>query len=255
MANLYYTELLQAGMMPGQKITITGDAAHHAVTVARTKPGQELLVSNGCGLRANVTVVAVTPGKNPSFTVQLQQLENEPLPAPELVIAQALPKGERAELAIAQCTEAGVHTIIPWQAVRSVAKWQDAAKSARGVSKWQRAAQAAAQQSLRARIPNVADPHTSAQLAQLVNAADTLGVVLDPWADHTLSALIPEQLATTKPARIVLIIGPEGGISEQELHDFTAMGAVRTRLGKHVLRTSSAGLAALAALQTAAGLW
>ena len=160
---------------------------------------------------------------------------------------QALPKGDRGELAVEMLTELGVDEVVPWAAARSIAQWRDA-RGAKALDKWRRTAREAAKQSRRAHVPVVAELATTARVAARLGAAT--GFVLHEAATAALAGA-----ALPSAGEIVLVVGPEGGISDDELTQFTAAGAMAVRLGQPVLRTSTAGVAALAALSARLPRW
>ncbi len=193
------------------------------------------------------------------LTLTVDAVTVEPAPRPALVLVQALAKGGRDEMAVQAATEIGVDRIVPWAATRSVSRW-DGAKVEKGRARWAAIAQEAAKQAVRSRVPEVDAPVTTAQLASSSGVGPSSGVgqedrralvVLDPVGAVRLSAWEP-------PAdvdEIVLVVGPEGGIDSAEFDRLERAGAVRVRLGDTVLRTSTAGPAALAVLQTRLGRW
>jgi 16S rRNA (uracil1498-N3)-methyltransferase len=172
-----------------------------------------------------------------------------PEPEPRFVVVQALPKGERADLAVEALTELGVDEIVPWSASRSISQWRGADKVEKGVAKWRRTALEAAKQSRRPRIPEVAGLVSTAEAVERVGAA-AAAYLLQEDAE---TALVGRRQPNA--GEIVLIIGPEGGISPDESAAFAAAGALPVRLGEEVLRTSTAGAAALAVLSVATGRW
>jgi 16S rRNA (uracil1498-N3)-methyltransferase len=229
----------------GDTIELTGAEAHHAGTVKRLAVGEPAWLADGHGGLAE-TRVAEVGRERVLFTVLLRR--RLPEPKPRFTVVQALPKGERAELAVELLTELGVDEIVPWAASRSVAVWRGE-KAARGVQKWRRSAQEAAKQSRRGRIPEVAELADTAAVAERVAAAG-IAFVLDSDAELALAAVDPPAVG-----EVLLVIGPEGGLAPAELELFTAAGARPVRLGAEVLRTSTAGAAALAVLSVRAGRW
>ncbi len=220
--------------------TLDGPEGHHAATVARQPAGESLLLGDGGGATASATVTAVGKG---ALTVAINQRRHTPPPCPRLVVAQGIPKGDRGELAVQAMTEAGVDEIVPWAASRSVAIWRGE-RGARSAGKWAATAREAAQQARRAWLPVIAALSSTADLAGRVTLA------LHEAATMPLSsAPLPDA------GEIVLAVGPEGGIADEELAAFTAGGAVAVRLGVEVLRTSTAGVAALSVLQARLGRW
>jgi 16S rRNA (uracil1498-N3)-methyltransferase len=155
-------------------------------------------------------------------------------------VAQGIAKGERGELAVQAMTEAGVDEIVPWPAARSVAVWRDE----KPLSRWRATVREAAKQARRPWIPRVSAPLPTARLAGRAT------LVLDAAASVPLSAApLPDR------GEIVLVVGPEGGIAPEELAAFAAAGALPVRLGDEILRTSTAGVAALAVLSARLGRW
>jgi 16S rRNA (uracil1498-N3)-methyltransferase len=159
-----------------------------------------------------------------------------------------LAKGDRGELAVELAVELGVDEVVPWAAARSVARW-DGARGQRSLERWRSTARAAAKQSRRAWLPAVASPASSREVAGLIGAAAG-ALVLQETAEAPLAAVpLPDA------GDLVLVVGPEGGLDDSELAAFTDAGATAVRLGSPVLRTSTAGAAALAALSVRAGRW
>ncbi|MFZ0159320.1 MAG: 16S rRNA (uracil(1498)-N(3))-methyltransferase, partial [Kineosporiaceae bacterium] len=185
--------------------------------------------------------------------LEAEAIDEVPAPAVRLVLVQALAKGGRDELAVETATELGVDEVVPWQAERSVVVWTgDRGRRAHG--KWLATVRAAAKQSRRARLPDVAEALTTAELARRVRECTVAGglvLALDGDAPTTLAGLRLPARAT----EVLVVVGPEGGIAPSELAGLIAAGAVAVRLGPHVLRTSSAGAAALAVLSVRIGRW
>jgi 16S rRNA (uracil1498-N3)-methyltransferase len=162
------------------------------------------------------------------------------------VLVQALAKGDRDELAVQAACELGVDEVVPWQASRSVSRWEGT-KAAKGRERWATIVREAAKQAHRSWVPQVAEPASTAQLIARSEGARML--ILDPAATAPLSQIDADE------RDLVLVVGPEGGISPEELERFEAAGAERIRLGDTVLRTSTAGPAAIAVLSVALGRW
>lgn len=257
MANLYYREDLAASHFAvGAEIEVVGDEAHHAVRVSRLRVGERILLGNGAGI---IGQGEVTAAEKQRFAVRLSEVREHPVPSPRLVLAQALAKGDRDERAVEQATEFGVDAIVPWAASRSVSRWADAEKQDRGRGKWQRIAREAAKQSLRARVPEVEAPTTLQGLLARCAAPGTAVVALHPAGSEPLSAWARAAAASASTGsglhEIVVVIGPEGGFSDDELAAARAGGAEVLVLGETVLRTSSAGPAGLGVLNTVLGRW
>lgn len=232
----------------GSTIVLTGAEAHHAAIVRRLVAGEQVLLADGRGGLAEVVVASVARNR---VVCDVRTRIATAAPEPRFVVVQALPKGERADLAVEILTELGVDEIVPWSASRSVSLWKGE-KAARGVQKWQRTAWEAAKQSRRARVPVVAELAGTAEVERRVTAAD-LAVVLHEDAVSTLSAL--SALSAPAAGEVLVVVGPEGGVAPDELDRLIAAGALPVRLGAEVLRTSTAGAAALAVLSVAVGRW
>ena len=230
----------------GSLLVLTGAEAHHAAVVRRVRSGEEVTVGDGRGVWLHGVCEDVTPKE---VAVRVTARRVEPQPTPRLVLVQALAKGDRDELAVQAATELGVDQIVPWQAGRSVSRW-DGPKIAKGVARWEAITREAAKQAHRAWIPEVSAPVTTKQLAAWAASASVL--VLEPTADATLTAQL---LKPVDERDIVLVVGPEGGIAPEELDALVAAGAVLVRLGTTVLRTSTAGPAALAVASAGLGRW
>lgn len=228
----------------GDRVVLAGAEAHHAASVRRVRAGEAVTVSNGRGAWLTGSVVHADPK---SVEITIGAREDVAAPAQRILLAQALAKGDRDELAVQTATELGIDGIVPWQAARSVSRWQGP-KAVKGRARWQTLAREAAKQSHRAWIPPVEPVATIGALAARVAEADI--VVLDPWAEASLAA---GTVATDR--NLVLVVGPEGGIAPDELDALEEAGAHRVRLGEHVLRTSTAGPAALAVLNAQARRW
>lgn len=229
----------------GEVIELTGDEGRHAVSVKRTSVGEQIELVDGHGTRAVITVTGVS-GKD-RLTGVVDCAANEPASRPTVTVIQALPKAARSELTVDLLTQVGADVIVPWQAGRSVANWGK--KQDKGLAKWRAAARAAAKQSRRSRIPEITPVVDQAAVAALIQAAP-LALMLHEDATGKITDQPMAQVDS-----VVLIIGPEGGISPAELDAFTTAGAHPVRLGPEVLRTASAGMVALAALGAVTDRW
>lgn len=221
---------------------LDGPAGRHAATVRRLHAGEALLLVDGAGGAARA---AVSAAHRDALDLDVAEARREPRPVPRLTVVQALAKGEHAERAVDLLTEVGADEIVPWAAARSVVRW-DGERAMRARARWQATADAAAQQSRRRWWPAVAPVATTAEVAALVRDA-AVGVVLHEGADRQLAAL-----DVTAAPSIVLVVGPEGGITADELAE---LGGCPCRLGREVLRTSAAGIAAAAALLSRTARW
>ncbi len=224
------------------RVHLESTDGRHAVTVRRTRVGEQIELVDGTGLRLHCEVVAVA---RDSLEAQVVSARHEPLPVPRLVVVQALAKGERSELAVQAATEVGADVIVPWSASRSVVQWR-AERAAKSLARWRSTAREAAKQSRRSRVPDVTVLASTADVARRLAEA-ALAVVLHESASVPVSFLqVPDA------GDVVVVVGPEGGITDEEL---AAFGAEPVRLGPTVLRTSTAGVAACAALLSRMARW
>jgi 16S rRNA (uracil1498-N3)-methyltransferase len=246
--------------VPGSAFVLGGTEARHAVTVKRIGVGEAVDIADGAGKRLTGTVTAVAAGE---LTVECVDLAEEPRPGTRLVLVQALAKGDRDELAAETATELGIDAVIPWQAERSIVRWK-AERAAKAHAKWQSVVTAAAKQARRAWIPEVRAAVDGAGLQAAVAAAD-LAVILHEDAVRPLRQVLEAWLESDGPGEVVaddagsrevlLIVGPEGGISPREVTRLCDAGAVTALLGHHVLRSSTAGPAATVLASDILGRW
>lgn len=261
-------------LAPGDTYLLDGLEGRHAGVVQRRGVGERIDVVDGAGLRLTCRVTAVQASE---VTLEVVSVEREPSDGAYLVLVQALAKGDRDELAIEAATEAGVDAVLPWQAERSVVVWRGD-RAAKSRARWVATVRAATKQARRASLPGVGDvvdaKGLAARTAQVVAAGGTVLVLHEeatlPIAQAVLPALpalgagarepaaqTPEDSATGSdaPREILVVVGPEGGISERECTLLTEAGATLVRLGPHVLRTSTAGPIAVALLSERLGRW
>jgi 16S rRNA (uracil1498-N3)-methyltransferase len=234
-----------AGVAVGAEVEVTGDEAHHAVAVRRLRVGEQVVLTDGAG--TSVAGAVATTGKR-VFTVGVTSVDQAPEPEPVVVVVQALPKGDRGELAVEVLTEIGVAQVVPWAAARSVAVWKGE-RGDKSLARWRATAREAAKQARRPWLPEVATLATTEQVVAILAGAD-LAVVLHEEASASLT-----DLAVPAVGRVVVVVGPEGGLTDDEVAAFTDAGAVAVRLGAEVLRTSTAGVAAVAALLSRTPRW
>jgi 16S rRNA (uracil1498-N3)-methyltransferase len=230
-------------------IVLTGQEARHAVTVSRVRAGEALLVGDGRGTVASCTVTSADAQR---LELRVGSVEEHPAPSPRVVLVQALAKGDRDEMAVQAATELGVDAVIPWQAQRSVSRWEGA-KVAKGRERWRAIVREAVKQSIRPRVPEVEPLAATKDLVRMAAAARVL--VLDPTAAQRLSRLELATPADGDAPDVLLVVGPEGGISPAEVEALQAAGAIPVALGSGILRTSTAGPAALALVNAALGRW
>ncbi|MFC6714214.1 16S rRNA (uracil(1498)-N(3))-methyltransferase [Branchiibius cervicis] len=236
-APLFFADDL-AGARVGDRVLLAGDEGRHAATVRRLKVGEPIQLADGAGLVLSGVVASVD---GPSLQVRVERVRREPDPAPSFTLVQALAKGDRDDQAIEAATELGVDTIVPWQADRSIVQWRGP-RGDRALAKWRGVVRAAAKQSRRATIPVVEPAMDTKGLARRTSSG-RLTLVLHEEATTPIAAVdLPAD------GEVAVVVGPEGGISPAELGALTGAGAISVRLGSTVLRSSSAGPAALAVL-------
>ena len=229
----------------GSSFTLGGPEAKHAVSVRRMTAGEAIAVSDGSRIKIRGRVSKV---QKETLEISVESVDELTAPTRQLFLVQALAKGDRDELAIQACTELGIFGVIPWQADRSISVWKSEKKQ-KGQTRWQAIVTEAAKQSLRAFIPRVQEVQDSQELIQALKGFDQV-LILDPEAALSITELTPSAVG-----KIALVVGPEGGISEQELESFSKAGFSSVHLGGGVLRTSTAGMAAVSYLQAKLGDW
>lgn len=225
-------------------VVLDGPEGRHAARVKRIRSGERLLLSDGAGLRASCEVTAVDRDE---LTCAVLDREDVPRSDPWLVVVQALAKGDRAEQAVETMTEVGVDEILPWQAERCVVRWRDD-RAEKSAGRWRTTAAAAAKQARRAWTPTVTEVATTADVAARVAAA-TAAFVLDGDGESVVDASVPST------GELVVVVGPEGGITSAEVTALAAAGAGTVRLGPTVLRAATAGTVAAAALLSRTPRW
>jgi len=227
------------------KHRLDGDEGRHAATVRRIRAGERVDLCDGAGTLLECVVSLA--GKD-FLDVDVVARHEAPRPALELTVVQALPKGDRSELAVDVMTEVGVDTIVPWAAARSVTQWSGE-RGDKALRKWQAHAAEASKQSRRAWFSSVAPLASTAGVAGLIRDA-SLAIVLHEAASTSLA-----ETAIPSSGSVVLVIGPEGSLTDEELEEFGRAGAVTRRMGPTVLRTSTAGVVAAAVVLAAGGRW
>ena len=243
---LFYAEVIPT---VGAVAVVDGDEGFHAATVRRIRPGERLVLSDGRGVRADCIVEAADKRR---ISAKVLDRQTVPPASPQVTVVQAIPKAERSELAIELATEAGADGFMAWQAARCVARW-DGDRADKGLRRWRAVARSAARQSRRAYIPEVSGPITTAALTRLV--AERVGAGAVVLALHESATRPLADIPLAQSDSIILVVGPEGGIDDDELADLAAAGARPARLGPAVLRTSTAAAVALGALGVLTDRW
>lgn len=232
-----------AGVAVGDSVVVEGDEARHAVVVRRTRVGEDVVLVDGAGAAATCVVTSTAKA---SFTATVSSMSSTAAPLPHVTVVQAIPKGDRADLAVEVLTEIGVDRIVPWAAARSVGVWRGE-RAARSLARWRVTSREAGKQARRSRLPEVTPMASLSDVVALVDEAD-LAVVLHETAAVPLSSVPLDSVGS-----ILVVVGPEGGIADEELD---ALGAAHVvRMGESVLRTSTAGVAAVAALLSRTPRW
>ena len=227
----------------GASVVLDGDEGRHAATVMRIRVGEQVVLTDGAGTSATCSV---TDAGKSTLTLHTDSVGYAERLTPRVTVVQAIPKGDRGELAVEMLTEIDVDRIVPWAASRSVAVWRGE-RAVKSVAKWRAVARTAAKQARRSWLPEVTDVASTDDVVALVDEAD-LALVLHEAAQIPLAALSLDGVAS-----IVVVVGPEGGLSDDELSALSRARVVR--LGSSVLRTSTAGVAAVAALLSRTARW
>lgn len=253
-------------LLSGGRVRLSGAEGKHASAARRLTAGERVDLTDGAGLLAECVVTGT--GRD-ELEVEVQARGERPPPAPRLIAVQALPKGDRGELAVEAMTEAGVDVIVPWAASRCVTRWYPG-RGEKALARWRVKAREAAKQSRRVFLPEVTELATTVTVAETL-ASTSCGVILDGEADARLADMpLPHvtqgsgaadaagdawESRDIETGDIAVVIGPEGGVSPDERATFESAGAVAARLGPTVLRTSTAGVAAAAVLFARYGRW
>jgi 16S rRNA (uracil1498-N3)-methyltransferase len=249
--------------LTGSAVRLDGPEGRHAALVRRLQPGERLDLTDGAGLVAQCVVVRAD---GQALDVEIVDVLHVAPPDPRITVVQALPKADRGEMAVETMTEIGVDAIVPWSAARSITQWRGD-RGAKSLAKWRSTAAEASKQARRAWWPEICEVASTATVAKLLASA-AVPVVLHEAAEQSLADLtLPPPSAESSSVssdgaeaaasarEIVLVVGPEGGISPEELRAFTEAGGLPYRMGPTVLRTSTAGTAAAAVLLARSGRW
>jgi 16S rRNA (uracil1498-N3)-methyltransferase len=242
---LFYVDALPS---TGQSVVVDGDEGFHASSVRRIRRGEEIDLSDGAGELAHCVVEDVGKGR---LTAKVLDRRTVAIPSPTVTVVQALPKSDRSELAIELATEAGADTFVAWQASRCVARWDGQNRVDKGLRRWRAVARSAARQSRRAHIPSVSGVVSTTELVERIR--DTVSTRVLVLHESATQPITDDSVAQADS--LVLIVGPEGGIADDELAALCDAGASAVRLGPTVLRTSTAAAVALGALGVLTSRW
>ena len=226
----------------GDTFTLGGDEGRHAAAVRRIRVGETITVADGAGTGIRGPVVAA---EKASITMEVAEVLTSEEPVVVYHAAQALAKGDRSELAVETLTELGIDRIIPWQASRSVVRWTYD-REGRQLGRWRATAREATKQSRRLRVPIVTAAMSTRELAELIPTMD-IALVLHEGGPTALSRV---DLPTS--GDVLIIIGPEGGLTDEEVAAFEQAGARVVVISDGVLRTSTAAAVALGQLDVLA---
>jgi 16S rRNA (uracil1498-N3)-methyltransferase len=243
---LFYVDALPG---VGQQVVVDGDEGFHAASVRRIRPGERIDLSDGAGVVAHCEV---TESGKAALTARVLSRDTVAAAHPAVTVAQALPKSDRSELAIELATEAGADAFVAWQAARCVARW-DGAKADKGPRRWRAVARSAARQSRRPHIPPVTGPLSAAQLTDTVREQVEAGALV--LVLHESATVRLTELGVAQANSLTLVVGPEGGLTDEEVAALTGAGAHAVRLGPTVLRTSTAAAVALGAIGVLTSRW
>ena len=245
-ATVFYLDSLPA---VGELATVEGDEGFHAATVRRIRPGEHVTLSDGVG---GLAECEVEQADRSGLRARVLGRRDMPPVHPPVTVVQALPKSDRSELAIELSTEAGADSFVPWQAARCIANWEGA-RAEKGLRRWRAVARSAARQSRRPYIPDVEELASTSALTRRIQAASAAGAVV--LVLHESATLPVRDVPLTTASSILLVVGPEGGITPDEIDGFLEAGATAVRLGPTVLRTSTAAAVALGALGVLTARW
>ncbi|WP_300008952.1 16S rRNA (uracil(1498)-N(3))-methyltransferase [Pseudonocardia sp.] len=233
-------------MPPGSSAVLDGPEGRHAATVRRLRAGEAVLLADGRGGLADAVVGSVGRDR---VELAITARRTVAPPAPRVLLAQALVKGDRGELAVELATEAGVDGVLPWRAARCVARWDDGPRGVKALARWRSTAREAAKQARRPWLPVVEEPVSTPALARRITGLAGALVLHESATEPLTEVILPTA------GDLLLVVGPEGGITGAELDELAAAGARPVRLGAEVLRASTAAAVALGALGALTRRW
>lgn len=217
--------------------------------------GERLLLGDG---RGGLAEAEVSSARKDALVLRVLGRRQVPAACPKVTVAQALVKGVRGELAVELATEVGVDAVLPWRAARCVARWEDGPRGDKALARWRSSAVAATKQSRRAWLPEITAPVDTPGLARYCGSGTgRAALVLHETADTALAQAVRELAGAgwDRVEELVVVVGPEGGITDDELDRLAVVGAVPVRLGPEVLRASTAAAVTIAALGVLTDRW
>ncbi|MEW4370646.1 16S rRNA (uracil(1498)-N(3))-methyltransferase [Paenibacillus kandeliae] len=235
-----------------QQVIITGEDARHIIRVMRSQEGDELIACDGNQLDVLAEIMSMDEGIVTARIVErLEQLSEAKV---QVTIAQSLPKGDKMETVIQKCTELGAASFVPFLSKRTVVQY-DARKEEKRLQRWSKIAKEAAEQSHRSRVPQIGHALTWKQLLGSLEVYDLICFCYEKENGHQLRDVVQpfahrlqERTAQEQTARVLIVVGPEGGFTEQEVEEAEGRGATSTGLGRRILRTETAAMTALACI-------
>ncbi|MCS1350451.1 16S rRNA (uracil(1498)-N(3))-methyltransferase [Mechercharimyces sp. CAU 1602] len=237
---------IEADSIKGNRIIITGDDVHHIRTVLRSNPGEKVLC---CDSRGTDYIVHLEKFHADAIEGRIETSTPSLSEAPiHITIAQSLPKGDKMDYVVQKGTELGASAFLPFMSQRTVVKLNDK-KAEKRVERWQRIAKEAAEQSHRGKIPIVHGPIPWKQLLHDQASFDHVWIAYEKGGE----ALTAAGRDIEHGDRLLIIIGPEGGFTDEEVSEAEEAGMTRVSLGPRILRTETAGLAVLACLMVING--
>ncbi|GAA0135953.1 16S rRNA (uracil(1498)-N(3))-methyltransferase [Paenibacillus sp. YSY-4.3] len=234
-------------------VSITGEDARHIGKVMRSKPEDKLIVSDGIAREALVEITEIEAQEVKARIIEMLEASGEP--RVQVTIAQSLPKGDKMEIVIQKCTEIGASSFLPFMSERTVVQY-DPRKEEKRALRWRKIAKEAAEQAHRSRVPAVDSPATWKELLGKLPEYDLACVCYEKEHGQQLRDVLKpfsERIGDGTKPRVLVAIGPEGGFTEQEIAQLEAAGAVSIGLGRRILRTETAGMAALTCIMYETG--
>lgn len=231
---------LESDAFSGDHVRFSGEELHHIFRVMRYAVGDQVIACNRLGQALLVQFTQVNKDEAIAYVIEKLD-ENRELPV-EITLAQGLAKGEKMDLIVQKATEMGATQIIPFTSSRTIVKLNDKKESNR-IIRWQKIAKEAAEQAHRSRVPEITEVMSFRELLSAGQQYDLALIAYEQEDEQSLRQRLQPLLAG---CNILVVIGPEGGFSEEEISLAKHNGYVSISLGNRILRTETAGIAALA---------